>query len=125
MNKAKNKNLSRREREIMDVVYHLGEGGVSEIRARMNDNPAYDTIRVILGILSKKGHLVRYQEVRRFIYRAKVSKEIAARTAIRNLLTTFFSGAPSKAVLAMLDESSNRLTREELDEIKARIKNEE
>jgi predicted transcriptional regulator len=124
MHETRHKNLSRREREIMDVVYRLGEAGVSEVRARMSNNPTYDTIRVLLGILTKKGHLVRHRDGRRYVYRASVSRETAGRAAIRNLLTTFFSGAPSKAVLTMLDESAKRLTQEELEEIKARIEKE-
>ena len=121
MKEARHKNLSRREREIMDVIYRLGEASVSEVRARMSDNPTYDTIRVLLGILTKKGQLVRHRVSRHYVYRSSVSREKAARTAIRNLLSTFFSGAPSRAVLAMLDESAKRLTPEELEEIRARI----
>lgn len=115
------KDLSRREREIMNIIYRLGEAGVGEVRDRMSGDPTYDTTRVLLAILTKKGHLVRHRDGRRYIYRAALAREKAARSAIRNLLATFFSGAPSKAVLAMLDESAKRLTKEELDEIQSRI----
>ena len=111
------KNLSRREREIMDIIYRLGEAGVSDVKKYMLDNPSYDTVRVLLGILAQKGHLVYRRESRRYIYRASVSKDKAGRKAIANLLKTFFSGAPSRAILTMLDELIDRLTEEELNEI--------
>ena len=121
MTRKRHQDLSRREREIMDIIYRLGEANVSDVRRQMRDNPSYDTARVLLGILVRKGHLVRHRDGRRYVYRAGISKEKAARRAIRDVLSTFFLGAPSKAVLAMLDESSGRLTQQELDEIKKRI----
>ena len=121
MTNVRHQNLSRREREIMDILYRLGEANVFDVQKKMSDNPSYDTARVLLGILVQKGHLVRHREGRRYIYRASLSKDKAARKAIRNVLSTFFLGSPSKAVLAMLDESSGRLTQQELDEIKKRI----
>ena len=113
------KNLSRREREIMNVVYKLGEASVSDVVNRMSDDPGYDTIRVTLGILTRKGYLKRHREDRRYIYKPVVPRESASRTAVNSLLDTFFAGSPSRAVLTMLDESSASISREELDEIAA------
>jgi predicted transcriptional regulator len=117
MKKPLFKNLSRREREIMNVVYKLGEASVSEVVDRIPDEPGYDTIRVTLGILTRKGFLKRRKERRRYIYKPIVPREKASRTAVSNLLETFFSGSTSKAVLAMLDESSAKISRKELDQI--------
>jgi predicted transcriptional regulator len=114
--------LSRREREIMEVIYQLGEASVSDVVARLGDDPSYDSIRVTLGILTSKGHLSHYQDGRRYIYRPMVPREKAGRSAVKKLLRTFFAGSPSKAIVTMLDMSSGRLTKKELDEIEAMIK---
>jgi len=110
-------NLSRREREIMDIVYRLGEAGASEVAARMRDGPGYDSVRVTLGILEKKGHLKHRQEGRRYVYSPTLPHTKATQKAMRNLLQTFFRGSPSKAVLSLLDMSSARLSKTELEEI--------
>jgi predicted transcriptional regulator len=113
------RNLSRRERQIMNIVYTLKEASVAEVVQRMPDEPGYDTVRVTLGILTKKGYLERHKQDRRYIYTPTVPREKASRTAVRSLLDTFFAGSPSKALLAMLDESSTRMSKTELDEIAA------
>ena len=114
--------LSRREREIMDIVYQLGEASVSDVVAQTSDNPSYDSIRVTLGILTAKGHLSHRAEGRRYIYHPTVPREKASRSAVKKLLQTFYAGSPSKAIVAMLDMSSGRLTKKELDEIEEMIK---
>jgi len=116
--------LSRREREIMDIVYRLGEAGAAEVSAKMRDDPGYDSVRVTLGILEKKGHVKHRRDGRRHVYFPTVPHGKATKSAIRNLLNTFFKGSPSKAVLSLLDMSSKRLSREELDEIATWIDNE-
>jgi predicted transcriptional regulator len=109
--------LSRREREMMDILYQLGEAGASEVAAKMRENPGYDSVRVTLGILEKKGHLTHRKDGRRHVYSPTVPHKKATKSALRNLLNTFFRGSPSKAVLSLLDMSSKRLSRDELDEI--------
>jgi predicted transcriptional regulator len=121
MNRPLLKNLSRREREIMNIVYKLGEAAVSDVVNRIPDEAGYDTIRVTLGILTKKGYVKRHKVDRRYIYVPTVPREKASRTALENLLDTFFAGSPSKAVLAMLDESSTKISKQELDRIAAWI----
>lgn len=116
--------LSRREREIMDVMYRLGEAGASEVAAKMRDDPGYDSVRVTLGILEKKGHLKHRQDGRRYVYMPTVPHKKATQSAMRNMLRTFFRGSPSKAVLSLLDMSSKRLSKSELDEIAEWIENE-
>jgi predicted transcriptional regulator len=117
MKRPSHAHLSRREREIMDIVYELGEAGVSDIVSRMSDEPSYNSVRVTLGILAKKGHLEHHAAGRRYIYSPTLPREKAGQSAVSNLVKTFFEGSPSRAILTMLDMSSGRLTEEELDEI--------
>jgi predicted transcriptional regulator len=109
--------LSRREREIMNIVYQLGEAGAAEVARRMADDPGYDSVRVTLGILERKGHVKHRKDGRRNVYYPTVPRERATKNAVKNLQKTFFRGSPSKAILTMLDMSSARLTQAELDEI--------
>ena len=109
--------LSRREREIMDVLYRLEEAGAAEVSRQMVDDPGYDSVRVTLGILEKKGHVKHKKDGKRNVYFPTVSAERATKNAVRNLQKTFFRGSPSKAILSMLDISSAKLTDAELDEI--------
>jgi predicted transcriptional regulator len=101
----------------MDIVYQLGETGVAEVSGRMRDDPGYDSVRVTLGILEKKGHVKHRQDGRRYLYSPTVPHHKATRNAMSNLLQTFFRGSPSKAIQALLDMSSDRLSPDELDEI--------
>lgn len=117
MKKPSHAHLSRREREIMDIVYELGEAAVSDVVSRMKDEPSYNSVRVTLGILAKKGHLEHHADGRRYIYSPTLPREKAGQSAVSNLVKTFFEGSPSRAILTMLDMSSGRLTEEELDEI--------
>ncbi len=115
MTKAEQAKLSRREREIMEILYRLGEASAADVVGRMDPDPGYDSVRVTLGILEKKGHVKHRQDGRRYVYTPEVPHETASRSAIRNVLHTFFRGSPSRAILALLGMS--RLSREELDVI--------
>ncbi|MHC4611251.1 MAG: BlaI/MecI/CopY family transcriptional regulator [Planctomycetota bacterium] len=115
MKKTPQNQLSRREREIMNVVYRLGEASVADVFGRMDEDAGYDSVRVTLGILEKKGHVKHRQEGRRYVYSPTVPHEAASRSAVRNLLHTFFRGSPSRAMLTLLGMS--KLSRDELDEI--------
>lgn len=118
------KNLSRREREILNIVYELGEANVSDVCGRMEDAPGYDTVRITLGILAKKGYLTHRRENRKYIYTPTVTRTRASRSAAKNLMRTFFNDSPKKAIMAMIDMSSSKMTREELDEIALYIEKE-
>jgi predicted transcriptional regulator len=124
MAKSPHAKLSRRERQIMDIVYKLGETSVSDVQERIEDDPGYDSIRVTLSILAKKGHLTHRRDGRRYIYSPTVSRKRASRSAARSLIETFFGGSPSEAILTMLDVSSAKLSEKELDEIAALIERE-
>lgn len=116
--------LSRRERQIMDVIYQLGQAAAPDVCRQMIDDPGYDSVRVTLGILEKKGHVKHKKDGKRNIYYPTVPQEHATRNAVRNLTKTFFKGSPSRAIVSMLDMSSTRLTEEDLDEIAEWIENE-
>ena len=119
-----NRYLSRREREIMDILYRLGEATVSEVAKHMSDDTSYDSVRITLGILKKKGYVTHHRESRHYVYSPKVSREEASRSAARNLIRTFFGGSPMRAVLTLLDESSDRLSEDELEKIADWLKKE-
>ena len=113
--------FSRREREIMDAVYRLGEASAADVAGHLRDEDGYDSIRVILGILEKKGYLQHRREGKRHIYLPTVSREKATRSALSHVMKTFFAGSPSSAILALLDMSSETLSPEELEEIASKI----
>lgn len=117
MNKALHTHLSRRESQIMDLIYRLGEASVADVVTRMPDQPAYNSVRVTLGILEKKGYVTHRQDGQRYIYRPVLSPETATQSALSHLLKTFFGGSASRAILTLLDMSSDRLSQEELDHL--------
>ena len=109
--------LSKRERQIVDALYAMGEGGAREITDALREPEAFDTVRVTLGVLEKKG-LVRHRtEGRRHIYAPAQPRDQASRSAWRRLTKTFFGGNPGKALITFLDESRDRLDESELDEL--------
>ena len=124
MKKNMFKDLSRREREIMDIVYELGEANVSDVCGRMEDDPGYDSVRITLGILAKKGYLAHRRENRKYIYTPVVPRKRASQSAAKNLMRTFFNDSPKKAIMAMIDMSSSAMTLEELNEIASYIEEE-
>ena len=101
----------------MEILYQLGEAPATEVAKRMPDDAGYDSVRVILGVLEKKGHVKVTKDGRRNIYYPTVSRERAIRSAVRSLTKTFFRGSPSKAVLSILDTSSDGMSEQELAEI--------
>ena len=107
--------LSRRERQIMDILYQRGKASASDVREAMSDPPSYSAVRTLLRVLEDKGHVKHENEGLKYVYMPTVAQEKAKRSAMRHLLDTFFKGSPEQAVAALLDVSSTRLTREELD----------
>ena len=108
----------------MDAVYRLGEAGAAEVAEAVPLETSEASVRVTLGILEKKGHVRHYRDGQRHIYSATVPRERARRSALRHVLDTFFADSSSKAVLTMLDLSSETLTPEELDQIAAWLEQE-
>ena len=113
--------LSRRERQIMDVVYRLGRATAAEVLEDLPDAPSNATIRTLLRILEEKGHLKHTKEGPRYVYLPTRSRGAAARLALRRVLKTFFEGSTAKAVAALLDLSDADLTPEELDRLSSLI----
>ncbi|HJR52529.1 MAG TPA: BlaI/MecI/CopY family transcriptional regulator [Gemmatimonadota bacterium] len=113
--------LSRLERTIMDALYRLEEGGVAETVREMPGEPSPDSVRVTLGILERKGWVTHRRDGNRNVYTPTVPRARARKQAARHLTRTFFDGKPSRAILALLDMSSDQLTPAELEEIAARI----
>jgi predicted transcriptional regulator len=107
-------NLSRRERQIMDIVYARGEVAASEVLDTIPDPPTYTTVRTLLRILEDKGHLKHRQEGTKFIYFPSRSRQRVGGFAFRRLLETFYDGSLEKAVAAYLSESPVDLPPEEL-----------
>lgn len=113
--------LSRREREIMDVIYRRGRATVADVRAALADPPSYSAVRALLRVLEEKGHLTHEQDGPRYVFLPTVSRDRARRSALRQLLATFFDDSPEQAVAALLDVSASRLTDDELDRLAALI----
>ena len=107
--------LSRREREIMDILYQRGKSSASEVREAMANPPSYSAVRAMLRVLEDKGHVRHQAEGLKYVYLPTVARDKAKRSAVKHLLDTFFSDSPEQIVAALLDVSSTRLTREELD----------
>jgi predicted transcriptional regulator len=107
--------LSRRERQIMDILYQRGKASASEVREGMADPPGYSAVRAMLRVLEDKGHVKHQAEGLRYVYVPTVTREKAKRSAVKHLLDTFFTDSPEQVVAALLDVSSTRLTREDLD----------
>jgi len=113
--------FSRRERQIMDVIYRKGEASVAEVLEGLPDPPSYSAVRAMLRILEEKGHLKHRQKGLRYIYSPKVVRKRASKSAIRQMLKTFFDNSTEDAVAALLDVSKNKLTHEELNRLAAMI----
>jgi predicted transcriptional regulator len=107
--------LSRRETQIMDVVFQLGEATAAEILDHLPDPPSYSTVRALLTILEDKGHLIHRRNGARYVYAPTLASDKAKKSALDHLLKTFFSGSPQQVVAALL--STNNLTPEELEEL--------
>jgi len=113
--------LSRRERQIMDILYREGRAAASEVLERLPEPPGYSAVRAMLRVLENKGHLTHVLENGRYVYRPTLPRERARRSALQNLLQTFFEGSPEKAVAALLSESKSRLNEDELERLSCLI----
>lgn len=109
--------LSRRERQIMDAIYRLREASVKDVMDNIPDAPGYSSVRTLLGKLVEKGHLSHRESGLKYVYFPLVTPQTASRTAISNLLNTFFHDSPVLAVNALLDVAANDISSEELAEL--------
>ena len=113
--------LSRRERQIMDILYRLGRASAADVMAELPGEPSYSTVRTQLRILEGKGHVHHEEDGVRYVYAAAVPRHSARRSALRHLVDTFFDGSSEKVVSALLGGEAARLTSDELDRLAAMI----
>jgi predicted transcriptional regulator len=97
--------LSRRERQIMDVIYAQGQATAAEVVAALPDPPSYSAVRALLRILEQKGHLRHQEDGPRYVFLPTVSRDRARKSALRNLVRTFFDGSPAQAAAALIDQA--------------------
>jgi len=109
--------LSRREREIMDIVHRLGRASVTDVMTALSGKPAYSTVRAQLRVLEDKGHVRHEEEQLRYVYLAAESPQKVRRSAVKHLLETFFEGSPEKVVEALVGRDGDGLSDEELERI--------
>ena len=113
--------LSRRERQIMDALHQRGRATAAEVQAAMPDPPGYSAVRALLRILEVKGHITHLKEGARYVYKPRVSRETARRSALQRLVSTFFAGSVTQAVAALLEQADTRLSEPELQKLEQMI----
>lgn len=122
MSKKELNNLSRRERQIMDIVYSRGQATATEVMENLPDPPSYSAVRALLRVLEEKGHLRHTLDGQRYVFSPTIARERAKRSALRGVLQTFFGGSAEEAVAALLDISHERLSDDELKRMENLIK---
>jgi BlaI family transcriptional regulator, penicillinase repressor len=115
------KHLSRRERQILDAVYRLGEATVAEVREQIQDPPGYDSIRTTMRLLEEKGILRHRRDGQRYVYNATVEKRAARLSALHELVRTFFDGSAEAAALALLELERDEPADAELERLRLRL----
>ena len=109
--------LTRRERQVMDILYRLGRATASEVMKELSGNPSDSTVRTLLRILEEKGHVKHEEEGLRYVYSPKVPRNAVRQSALKHLMVTFFDGSTEKVVAALIGAEGSRLSREELRRI--------
>jgi predicted transcriptional regulator len=113
--------LTRRERQIMDIIYRMGRATAAEVRDGLDDEPSYSTVRALLRVLVDKGHLRHQPDGPRYVYIPTVSRERARVGALRQVVQTFFEGSAAQAMAALLDHPGEHLSADELAQLAQRI----
>lgn len=109
--------LSRRERQILDILFRRGRAGAQEVQKELPESPSYSTVRALLRILEEKGHIRHEEEGGRYVYAPVVSRTRARRAALKSMVETFFEGSVSNVVAALVDGEAARLSPDELDRL--------
>ncbi len=117
----KDEQLSRRERQIMEIVYRNGSASAAEVHAAMADRPSYSAVRALLRVLEGKGHLRHRQDGPRYVYSPTVPRDRARRSALQRVVGTFFAGSVSDTVAALLDLEAATLDDGELERLSALV----
>ena len=121
MAKKDDAQLSRRERQIMEIVYRKGSATAAEVHAELPDAPTYSAVRALLRILEDKGHLRHREDGQRYVYSATVPRDRARRSALQRVVGTFFGGSVTDAVAALLDLEPGTLDEDELERLAALV----
>ena len=121
MTKQMHANLSRRERQIMDIVYKRTQATAAEVMDNLPDPPSYSAVRAMLRLLEEKGYLKHEQDGLRYVYLPTVSREKARQSALKQMLQTFFDDSTGDAVATLLDMSKSKLSKKDLDRLSALI----
>jgi BlaI family penicillinase repressor len=114
--------LSRRERQIIDILYRRGRATAAEVMEDLPGNSSYSTVRTQLRVLEEKGHVRHEQDGQRYVYTPAVARGTVRRSALKHLVETFYEGSVEQAVAALLGGEGSRLSEEELDRIEGLIK---
>jgi BlaI family transcriptional regulator, penicillinase repressor len=109
--------LSRRERQIMDILYRRGRATATDVMEELTGEPSYSTVRTQLRVLEEKGHVRHEEQGLRYVYTPAVPRHAVRRSALRHVVDTFFDGSAEKTVAALLGGESSRLSDDELDRI--------
>lgn len=117
----KNELFSRREREIMNIIFAQGEATAGDVLEKMSDPPSYSAVRALLRILENKGHLKHELQGNHYVYKPTVNPEKARRSALDQVLATFFDGSATKVVSTLLDQHAKSLSDQELENLSALI----
>jgi predicted transcriptional regulator len=117
MKTTTHQDLSRRERQILDILYQQGQATAADVQNALPEPPSYSAVRALLRILEEKGHVQHQQDGPRYIYLPTIARENAKRSALRHMLRTFFDDSAEQAISALLDDSSAKLSPAELDRL--------
>lgn len=117
MTKKSHMNLSRRERQIMDIIYQRGSVTATEVMENLPDPPSYSAVRTMLRLLEEKGYVKHNQDGPRYVYSPTLSREKASQSALKQLLQTFFNDSTEQAVAALIDISRPNLSNSDLDRL--------
>ena len=115
--------LSRRERQILDILYRVGRATAAEVLAALPDPPSYSAVRAMLRILENKGHVRHEQDGPRYVFSPTLTRDAAKRSALRHLVNTFFEGSASQVMAALVEMSAREIDPEELSRLKRLIRN--
>jgi BlaI family penicillinase repressor len=121
MSNIKPNPFSRRERQILDILFARGQSTVQEVREALADAPTYSAVRGLLRVMEEKGHVRHVREGARYVYAPTQARAGAAKTALRQVLHTFFGGSVERAVATLLSEADGRLSDAELSRLSALI----
>ena len=125
MKKATNQTgpgVSRRERQVMDILYSRGQATATEIHEALPDPPTFSATRAVIRTLEEKGHLAHKEQGLRYIYLPTVPVDRARKSAVAHLLSTFFDGSPARLMASLLDQPSAKLSDDELKSIEEMIR---